>query len=125
MLLDSTPAPRPQGVTLEGRYVTLVRLDAAAHAADLWELTKSPERDGLWQYLFDGPYRERSAFDAAMEAKAASRDYLFYAIVDRASGRAVGYASYLRIEPAHRTIEVGNILYTPALQRTTGATEAM
>jgi RimJ/RimL family protein N-acetyltransferase len=45
--------------------------------------------------------------------------------VDRATGRAVGYASYLRIEPAHRVIEVGSILYTPLLQRTRGATEAM
>ena len=31
----------------------------------------------------------------------------------------------MRIEPVHRVIEVGSILYTPALQRTTAATEAM
>ena len=31
----------------------------------------------------------------------------------------------MRIEPAHRVIEVGSILYTPVFQRTTGATEAM
>ena len=40
-------------------------------------------------------------------------------------GDAVGYASYMRIEPVHRVIEVGSILYTPRLQRTIGATEAM
>ena len=43
----------------------------------------------------------------------------------RASGGAVGYAAYMRIEPVHRVIEVGSILYTPRLQQTTLATEAM
>jgi RimJ/RimL family protein N-acetyltransferase len=124
MALDPSRAARPRHATLNGRYVTLAALEAA-HAADLWELTHSPENDGLWQYLFDGPYRERAAFEASIAGKAASEDYLFYAILDAASGRAVGYASYLRIEPAHRVIEVGNILFTPALQRTTGATESM
>jgi RimJ/RimL family protein N-acetyltransferase len=125
MAFDPTPAPRPQRAKLAGRCVTLVALDRAAHADDLWELTHAPENDPLWLYLFDGPYRDRAAFDESIKAKAKSENYLFYAIVDGASGRAVGYASYLRIEPAHRSIEVGNILFTPALQRTTGATEAM
>ena len=125
MAFDLSPAPRPQRVTLNGQYVTLVALDPAAHAADLWALTHAPENDGLWEYLFDGPYRERAAFDASIAAKAASTDYLFYAILEAVTGRVVGLASYLRIEPAHRVIEVGGILFTPALQRTTGATEAM
>jgi RimJ/RimL family protein N-acetyltransferase len=124
MAFDLNPAPRPRRTTLEGRNVTLTALEAA-HADDLWELTRDPANDDLWTYLFDGPYREREAFEASIRTKAASQDYLFYAIVDRASGRAVGFASYLRIEPAHRVIEVGNILFTPALQRSTGATEAM
>jgi RimJ/RimL family protein N-acetyltransferase len=38
---------------------------------------------------------------------------------------AAGYASFMRIEPAHGVVEVGNILLSPALQRTTAATEAM
>jgi RimJ/RimL family protein N-acetyltransferase len=75
--------------------------------------------------MADGPFRDRAAFDSAMAAKAASTDPLFFAIVERNSGRAVGYAAYLRIEPAHRVIEVGGIVFTPALQRTAGATEAM
>ena len=50
---------------------------------------------------------------------------MFFAILDNPSGKAVGYASYMRIEPVHRVIEVGSILYTPRLQQTTLATEAM
>jgi len=56
---------------------------------------------------------------------ASSKDPLFFSILNNSSGVAVGYASCLRIEPAHRCIEVGNILFTPALQRTPGATEAL
>ncbi|HEY2015449.1 MAG TPA: GNAT family protein [Bryobacteraceae bacterium] len=110
---------------MEGRYITLVPLDAAAHGSDLWEGTQGAENNGLWQYLFDGPFEDRPAFDAFLEKKAASEDPLFFAIIGRRSQRALGYASYLRIEPVHRVIEVGNILFTPALQRTAGATEAM
>jgi len=110
---------------MQGRYVTLEPLNAAAHGESLWDAVRGPEHDALWQYLFDGPYRDRDAFVAALERKASSEDPLFSAILDRETGRAVGYASYLRIEPAHRAIEVGSILFTPLLQRTRGATEAM
>ena len=63
-------------------------------------------------------------FRANIEAKARSTDPLFFAVIDNASGRAVGYQTFMRIDAANRVIEVGNILYTPAMQRTAGATEA-
>jgi RimJ/RimL family protein N-acetyltransferase len=75
--------------------------------------------------LSEGPFPDRASFDANLSKKAVSPDRVFFTIVDRASGRAVGQACYLRIDPANRVIEVGHILYTPALQRTAGATEAM
>src|SRR6185436_15486633 len=50
---------------------------------------------------------------------------LFFTILHEATGTPAGYCSLMRIEPAHRVIEVGNILYLPSLQRTAGATEAM
>jgi RimJ/RimL family protein N-acetyltransferase len=73
----------------------------------------------------DGPFASREAYKAAFEKKEKSIDPLFWAIVNNATGLPVGQASYLRIEPAHRNIEVGNIIFTPALQRSCGATEAM
>ena len=45
-------------------------------------------------------------------------------MVDNATGRAVGYQTLMRIDAANRVIEVGNVMYTPAMQRTAGATEA-
>jgi RimJ/RimL family protein N-acetyltransferase len=116
---------RPERTTFEGRYVKLVPLDPAAHTEALYEAAHVPGHEALWRYLFDGPYPTAEAFRAALEKKAATDDPLFFAILDRPAGRAVGYASFMRIEPAHRCIEVGSILYTPLLQRTAGATEAM
>ena len=120
-----TPGSRPEKISIEGQKVILEPLDRAKHANALWEAVRSPEHDNLWRFLFDGPFRERAAFEAAVEQKASGADPLFLAIVDRASGLAAGYASYMRIEPAHRCVEVGGILFTPSLQRTAGATEAM
>ena len=123
--VDAWPAPLPARVILEGRDVVVVRLDPAAHGDALFKSTAGREHDDLWTYMFDGPFRDRRAFDAALQRWADSTDPFFYAIVDRISGRALGRAALMRIKPAHRVIEVGSIVYSPRLQRTRGATEAM
>jgi RimJ/RimL family protein N-acetyltransferase len=123
-LVDATPAKRPERVTLQGRWITLAPLDAEKHAADLFTGANGGERDRVWTYLFDGPYADAQSFKTNIAAKAASSDPLFFAIVDNASGRAVGYQTLMRIDTTHRVIEVGNVLYTPTMQRTPGATEA-
>jgi RimJ/RimL family protein N-acetyltransferase len=124
-LLDPSPARRPERTALQGRLVTVLPLDPLAHGDSLYQATRGEAGDGLWMYLFDGPFHDREAFGAYLQRFAGSEDPLFFAIVDRALGRAVGFASLMRIEPAHRVIEVGNILFTPLLQKTAGATEAM
>jgi RimJ/RimL family protein N-acetyltransferase len=123
--VDPTPAKRPQRVVLDGRVVSVVPLDAAAHSETLYEASRGEENEGSWRYLFEGPFVTRAAFDAHLRERASSEDPLFLAILEKSSGDAVGYASYMRIEPAHRVIEVGSILFTPRLQRTVGSTEAM
>lgn len=125
LVLPADPAPRPERLTLEGRHVSLVPLDAAAHAGALGGGAVGPGTEALWQYMPRGPFPDPAAFAAYLETCAASPDPLFYAILDARSGHAVGHAALMRIDPANRVIEVGNILYTPALQRSPGATEAM
>ena len=123
--VDSSPARRPGRITLQGRLVALTPLNSVAHGDALYEGTRGEAGNQLWRYLFEGPFPDRDAFDLYLQRVAASEDPLFFAIMDRGSGSAAGYASYLRIEPAHRVIEVGNILFTSRLQRTPLATEAM
>jgi RimJ/RimL family protein N-acetyltransferase len=123
-LVDARPAKRPERVTLRGRAVTLAPLDADAHADALFHGANGGDKDRVWTYLFDGPYTDAAVFKAGIAAKAQSADPLFFAILDNASGLAVGYQTLMRVDATHRVIEVGNILYTPAMQRTIGATEA-
>ncbi len=118
--VDATPSPRPAPVTLRGRYGHLEKLDAAKHADDLWSAIKG--HDQVWDYLFHGPFIERAAFDDCIRLFASREDPYAYAIID-ANGRAVGFATLMEIRPQNRVIEVGNILYSPQLQRTPLATE--
>jgi RimJ/RimL family protein N-acetyltransferase len=122
---NSAPANRPQLITLEGRDVIVGPLDPDVHSEQLYRRTHGPQAEQLWLYMSDGPFIDQTDFDVQLRRKAASKDPLYFAIIEKTSGVAVGYAAYLRIEPAHRSIEVGSILYSPAFQRTVGATEAM
>jgi len=103
----------------------IVPIDPVAHGDALWEATSGVGSDALWLYMPYGPFPTRASFDAHLGALAASEDPLYFAILDRASGQAAGHVALLRIEPKHRVIEVGGIVYTPAFQRTRGGTEAM
>ena len=123
-LVHSRLAKRPERVTLSGRAVTLVPLDVDRHADALFPLANGGERDRVWTYLADGPYAESQAFKASIAAKAKSDGPLFFAVIDNASGGPVGYQTLMRIDDANRVIEIGNVLYTPTMQRTIGATEA-
>ena len=123
--VDASPARLPEGATIEGRHVVLVPLDPKIHADALWEKTREKENDRLWLYMAYGPFPDREAFRADVERKASTQDPFFFAILDKASASAAAYAALMRVEPAHRCIEVGNILFAPTFQHTRGATEAM
>lgn len=116
---------RPERIRIEGSYVTLEPLDPSRHGDALWRALGGAAQESLWLYMPDGPFTERAAFDAHLEAKAASEDPLFYAIIDSQTGLARGRATLMRIDLIHHVIEVGGIVYSAGLQRTRGATEAM
>ena len=120
------PAPiRPIPVTLEGRCVVLGPLDPERDAADLYAPTHGEGREARFAYLFDGPYESEAKLAEALKAAAASADNATLAIRDRATGRTRGRATFMRVELNHRSVEVGSILFSPALARTPAATEAM
>src|SRR5216683_5333823 len=117
-------APGPERLVIAGRFIRLEPLDPDRHGASLWQETHGIGAAARWQYLFDEPFADEKSFHNFLARKAASTDPLFYAIIDQSSGRAVGFETLMRIDPIHRCIEVGNILYGKSLQRTPGATEA-
>jgi RimJ/RimL family protein N-acetyltransferase len=115
----------PEGETLEGRFCRLEKLDAARHAADLCDALMVDGADALWTYLPEEPPASRAEIEAWAERASRSEDPLFYGLVDKGSGRCVGRAAFMRVAPAAGSIEVGSILFSPRLQRTAMATEAM
>jgi RimJ/RimL family protein N-acetyltransferase len=120
-----TPRPRPAREPMAGTVCRLEPLDADRHAVDLFAANRADESGRMWTYLSYGPFDSFDEYVAWVRGASRSDDPLFFAIVDAASGTARGVASYLRIDQANGTIEVGHIAYSPALQRTRAATEAM
>ncbi|HET7772147.1 MAG TPA: GNAT family protein [Chloroflexota bacterium] len=100
-------------------------LDAGRHAPDLWEANAEDRGGRMWTYLSVGPFARLEEYRAWVESVMPSEDPLFHAIVDVESGKAVGICGYLRIDPGNGVIEVGHLQYSPRLQQTRAATEAM
>lgn len=116
---------RPSRAVLSGRFCRLEPLETAVHADALFAANAADVEGRMWTYLAVGPFASREAYHAWTDAGSRTTDPLFFAIVDNAAGLPVGVAAYLRIDPANGSIEIGHLAYSPALQRTAAATEAM
>jgi RimJ/RimL family protein N-acetyltransferase len=115
----------PQPVTLIGRTVRVEPYKAQRHAAELYAASHGDEREALHRYLTRGPFPDLAAFKDDMVVWSARPDTLAFVLTEIGSGRLIGSASYMRITPEHRCLEVGSIWLTPDAQRGTAATEAM
>lgn len=120
--VDTTPARRPEPVVLRGHYGRIERLDAARHAASLWRALAG--HDAVWTYMSAyGPFADEAGFTQWVGQRQALDDPYAYAIV-APDGAALGIATLMEIRPAMRVVEVGHIVYAPALQRSRLGTEA-
>jgi RimJ/RimL family protein N-acetyltransferase len=122
---DWTPPPLPSVEAMEGRFSRVEKLDPARHATSLHAANSLDTGGRMWTYLGYGPFESEGAYSAWADEMSRKSDPLFFVIIDRESGRAIGIASYLRIDPQAGSIEVGHLAYSPLLQGTTAATEAM
>jgi RimJ/RimL family protein N-acetyltransferase len=122
---DWKPVGRPSHKVLEGRFSRLEPLDTAKHAAELFAANALDADGRSWTYLPYGPFDSLLSFGSWTDKYCSTTDPLFFAIIDVQTGKAVGVASYLRIDPANGVIEVGHLNFSPLMQRTPIATEAM
>lgn len=118
-------AKPPEKVSLVGAYATLEPLSKEDHQNDLFEAISADTTGKMWTYMPAGPFFDQSQFGGWIDWACASNDPLFFAILDNTTKKAVGFASFLRISPEPGVIEVGYIAFSPLLQRTPIATEAM
>ena len=119
-----TARTRPAARPMAGHWCRLELLDPARHANDLYRANRADEEGHMWTYLPYGPFDNFTSYRAWLEGVAGREDPMFFAIID-GHGRAVGVASFLRIDPSAGTIEVGHLAFSPTAQTTTAATEAM
>ena len=117
--------PRPPRTVMAGRYCRIEPLDPARHAEELFRANALDPSRRNFTYLSIGPFDTFEAYRQWMTSASRSEDPLFHAIIDAATGKAVGIASYMRIDTANGVVEVGNLNYSPLLQRKPAATEAM
>ncbi|KAI8633996.1 putative acetyltransferase, GNAT family [Xylariaceae sp. FL1651] len=125
-------ARRPSRDTrLVGRYITIIGL-SAAHADAFYPHISGDENAYLWDYMSDEPFTDLGVFRATVESKSKSQDPIFYAIIPNdkpaipnRDDNVIGWASHMRIDINNRSIELGNMMYSPTLQRTPAATEVM
>ena len=118
------PRRHPGRVTLEGRFCRLEPLDPVRHGDQLFAASMAPGAEDRFRYLFESP-QDRAAFDVWVARAGASEDPMFFAVIDRSSQRCEGRQAFLRITPEHGVIEVGSIMWGPAIARTRVATESV
>ncbi|MEZ5727761.1 MAG: GNAT family protein [Burkholderiaceae bacterium] len=116
--------PRPQRVNLEGRYCRVEPLAPERHGESLWQANSLDAEGRNWTYLGSEPFVNRDDYIAWLGDMARLEDPLYFAICDT-DGDAIGVATLMRITPDAGSIEVGNINFSPRLQRQRAATEAM
>jgi RimJ/RimL family protein N-acetyltransferase len=119
------PCARPSTNIMQGRFCRLEPVSVAAHGQQLFDAFCLDVEGGNWTYLPYGPFNQMAEFAAWLTAECQGQDPLFHTIIDEQTGKAVGLASYLRINPAVGVIEVGHIHFSPLMQRTPMATECM
>jgi RimJ/RimL family protein N-acetyltransferase len=117
--------PLPPRTPIPGRFCRIEPLDPDRHAEALYAANSQDTQGRNWTYLFDGPFAALGEYRAWIDKVSGQDDPSFHAIIDPQTGRAVGVASYLRIDTRAGVIEIGHLNFSPLLQRTPAATEAM
>ena len=117
--------PRPPRNAMTGRYCVVEPLQPGIHAADLYQAYMEDKEHRVWTYMPYGPFHTFENYRSWLESYCAGDDPLFHAVIDQKTSRATGVVGYLNVKPDVGVVEVGHINYSPRLQRTPSATEAM
>jgi RimJ/RimL family protein N-acetyltransferase len=120
--VDATPRPLPARTRLRGTHVELEPLHVR-HAAELWRAAQGA--DESWAYLGSGPFDSEAAMTRFVGAFAATHDPMVWAVRPVATGLVSGWLALMDIQPGNAAIELGNIWFSPPMQRTRAASEAM
>jgi RimJ/RimL family protein N-acetyltransferase len=119
----SVPPVPDDHVAFSGKYCAMEPLVADTHAALLYR--SYVDQDQVWNFLPYGPFSSSAQYHRWVRDTEQDDAVRFFAIRNCATDAFEGVASYLRIAPTAGSIEVGHINFSPALQKTRAATEAI
>ncbi|MCU4178269.1 GNAT family N-acetyltransferase [Bosea sp. BH3] len=123
MTLNWKAPPFPPAKVLEGQYCRLEPLDVARHLDDIWEANAG--QDTVWDWLPAMPPKTKEEYGKLLQSMVSQAGIVPLAVIDNVDGKAKGHLWIMEIRPAHGVFEVGWITYSPSLQRTRAATEAI
>ncbi|ENT59829.1 hypothetical protein B968_02064 [Brucella suis F8/06-3] len=123
-LQNWTSRPKPERKIFEGRYVRLEPLNAQKHGDELFAASSVEDAEQRFTWLFETPPATRAEFEPWLDKASKSDDPLFFAVIDKASGKVAGRQALMRIDPANGVIEIGSIYWGPLISRRPAATEA-
>jgi RimJ/RimL family protein N-acetyltransferase/ribosomal protein S18 acetylase RimI-like enzyme len=120
---DWKAPPFPPAEVLDGRYCRLEPIDPDRHLDDIWAAIGG--HDHIWTWMPAHPPKDRESYRELLATMAAKPGIVPFAVIDKADGKAKGHLWLMEIRPEHGVFEVGYITYSPSLQRTKVATEAI
>ncbi|AIO68491.1 GNAT family N-acetyltransferase [Burkholderia oklahomensis] len=122
---DWQPRSAPPRTPMQGRFCRVEPVDVSRHADDLYAAYASAADGRDWTYMSAGPFADAARYRAYLAKAAEIDDPLHHAIVDLATGKAVGTCALMRTDRANGVTEVGFVAYSPLLQKTCAGTEVM
>lgn len=111
----------PDLFSVEGKYVSVVPL-SMDHRDDLVEAVADGELHRLWYTVIPKPEDMGTEIDRRLGLRKAG-SMLPFAVIDQASGRAVGMTTYMNIDAVSRKVEIGSTWYRQSVQKTPLNTE--
>jgi RimJ/RimL family protein N-acetyltransferase len=117
------PPAFPARQAIDGRWSRLEPLSVEEHGDKLWRYMAG--HDDVWTYLPVSPPSNKATYLALLETMVGNETIVPLAVIDKADGEPKGHLWIMEIRPAHGVFEVGYITYSPAMQRTRMATEAV
>ncbi len=125
-LIPSWSAPPfPPYQVMRGRFCHVAPLVADRDAASLYEANSLDKEGKMWTYLPYGPFASFELYRSWLRVSVLTTDPQFYAIIDSVTNKALGVVAFLRIDPKNGSIEIGHLNFSPLMQKTAIATEAM
>ncbi len=124
-VVDWQGCEHPRGATMQGSLCRLEPIDLDRHLSDLFAAFAQDQDQRNWTYLPYGPFATEDDLSEWISSSCLGDDPCFFSVIDLATDKAVGVASYLRIVPGVGVIEVGHIHFSPLMQGRAISTEAM